>query len=79
MYKVYVIDSKIYYTGYALVAAENAEMATKEIEIFKRADKDNSRDSKGYHSSVSEDDALEGVFSENSGIIFHGIRYTGWC
>ena len=76
MYKVYVIDSKMYYTGYALVAAENAEMATKEIEIFKKADKDNS---KGYHSSVSEDDALEGVFSENSGIIFHGIRYTGWC
>ena len=54
-------------------------MATKEIEIFKKADKDNFRDSKGYHSSVSEDDALEGVFSENSGIIFHGIRYTGWC
>ena len=51
----------------------------KLIEIFKKADKDNSRDSKGYNSSVSEDDALEGVFSENSGIIFHGIRYTGWC
>ena len=76
MYKVYVIDSKMYYTGYALVAAENAEMAAKEI---KKADKDNFRDSKGYYSSVSEDDALEGVFSENSGIIFHGIRYTGWC
>ena len=40
MYKVYVIDSKMYYNGYALVAAENAEMATKEIEIFKRADED---------------------------------------
>lgn len=79
MYKVYVIDSEVCYTGYALVASENAEMATKEIEIFKKADKDNSMDSKGYHSSVSEDDALEGVFSENSGIIFHGIRYTGWC
>ena len=52
-------------------------MATKEIEIFKKADKDNSRNSKGYYSSVSEDDALKGVFSENSGIIFHGIRYTG--
>ena len=79
MYKVYVIDSKMYYNGYALVAAENAEMATKEIEIFKRADEDNSRDSRGYYSSVDEDDALEGVFSENSGIIFHGIIYTGWC
>ena len=79
MYKVYVIDSKMYYTGYALVAKENAKMATKEIEIFKKADKDNSMDSKGYHSSVSEDDDLEGVFCENSGIIFQGIRYTGWC
>lgn len=79
MYKVYVIDSKMCYTGYALVAAENAEMAIKEIEIFKKADKDNFRDSKGYYSNASEDDALEGVFSENSGIIFHGIRYTGWC
>ena len=79
MYKVYKVEPRMYYTGYALVAAENAEMATKEIEIFKKADEDNSRDSKGYYSSVSEDDALEGVFSENSGIIFHGIRYTGWC
>ena len=79
MYKVYVIDSEVCYTGYALVASENAEMATKEIEIFKRIDKDNAMDSKGYNSIVSEDDALEGVFSKNSGIIFHGIRYTGWC
>lgn len=79
MYKVYIIDSEMCYTGYALVAAENAEMATKEIEIFKRADKDNFEDSKGYCPNVSEDDVLEGVFSENSGIIFHGIRYTGWC
>ena len=79
MYKVYVINSEACYTGYAFVAAENAEMATKEIEIFKRIDKDNAMDSKGYNSIVSEDDVLEGVFSENSGIIFHGIRYTGWC
>ena len=78
MYKVYKVEPQMHYHGMSLVAADSAEEANLFISEFKRDDTNNWDDSWGY-CEVDEDDALEGVFSENSGIIFHGIRYTGWC
>lgn len=75
-YKVYEIDSKCSYIGTSLVAAKTAEEANKYIDGFREIDKDNKCDSWGY-ADVSEDDVIENLWSEESGIIKHGIRYYG--
>lgn len=75
-YKVYEIDSKCSYIGTSLVAAKSAEEANEFIEIYREIDKDNKCDSWGY-SDVSEEDVIENLWSEESGIIKHGIRYYG--
>lgn len=76
MYKVYVSRSACYYEGISLIAANSAEEANKTIGLFKEADVENKCDSWGY-TSVDEDDVLERVYSENNGIIYSGIYYTG--
>lgn len=76
MYKVYVCRSGCYYGGISLIAANNAVEANRKIDLFKQVDEGNKCDSWGY-TSVDEDDILEGVYSENNGIIYHGIYYTG--
>ena len=75
-YKVYVIDSRAYYAGKSLVAAESAEEANKIIDAFIKDDPHNYADSWGYY-HVDEYEAVEGVYSEQKGIIYRGIYYTG--
>ena len=75
-YKVYVIDSEAHYTGTSLVAAESAEEANKIIDAFVKDDPHNYCDSWGY-CHVDEYEAIEGVYSEQKGIIYRGIYYTG--
>lgn len=75
-YKVYVIDSESHYTGTSLVAAESAEEANKIIDTFVKDDPHNYCDSWGY-CHVDEYEAIEGVYSEQKGIIYRGIYYTG--
>ena len=76
MYKVYVSRSGCYYGGISLIAANSAAEANRTIDLFKQVDVGNKCDSWGY-TSVEEYDVLEGVYSENSGIIYSGIYYTG--
>lgn len=76
-YKVYKIESNFSYIGTSLVAAKTAKEANHYIENFKEIDKDNRSDSCGY-SYVDEDDALENIYSSESGILDYGIRYCGW-
>lgn len=76
MYKVYVSRSGCYYGGISLIAANSAAEANRTIDLFKQVDVGNKCDSWGY-TSVEEYDILEGVYSENSGIIYKGIYYTG--
>lgn len=75
-YKVYEINSKCSYIGTSLVAAKSAEEANEFIESYREIDKDNKCDSWGY-SDVSEEDVIENLWSEESGIINHGISYYG--
>lgn len=76
-FKVYhIYPNSSYYEGFALVAAENVEKANQFISSFKERDKDNCFDSWGY-SSVDEFDAIEGVYSENDGILKYEIFYRG--
>lgn len=76
-YNVYEIWPEIHcYHGRALVAAENADEANKIIEEFKKSDRDNLMDSRGY-STVDEDDRVQDLFSCRKGIITYGIRYGG--
>lgn len=76
--KIYVSSAESCYTGYSLVAAKTAEEANEYIRQFKESDKGNLRDSKGY-SFVTEDDVKNSIYSEESGIVLHGIHYNGWC
>ena len=75
-YNIYVIDSEAYYGGKSLVGAESADEANKIIDAFIHNDPHNHGDSWGY-SHVDEDDAVEGVYSEQKGILYYGIYYTG--
>lgn len=76
MYKVYKVEPRMYYHGMSLVAAESAVEANSIIADFKRDDTNNWNDSWGY-CEVDEDDAIEGLLSENKGIVFRGIYYYG--
>lgn len=76
MYKVYKIEPQMYYHGMSLVAADSAEEANLFISDFKRYDTNNWYDSWGY-CEVDESDAIEGLLSENKGIVFRGIYYYG--
>ena len=76
MYKVYKVEPRMYYHGMSLVAAVNAEEANSIIAEFKKDDTNNWDDSWGY-CEVDEDDAIEGLLSENKGIVLHGIYYYG--
>ncbi len=75
-FPVYKVSSKIYYGGSALVAAHSAEEANEFIDAFKEVDKNNSADSWGYD-YVDEDDKLDYIFATCTGILDHGIYYTG--
>ena len=76
MYKVYKVEPQMHYHGMSLVAADSAEEANLFISDFKRYDTNNQSDSWGY-CKVDEDDAIEGLLSENKGIVLHGIYYYG--
>ena len=78
MYKVYKVEPQTHYHGMSLVAAESAVEANSIIADFKKDDTNNWNDSWGY-CEVDESDAIEGVLSENKGIVLHGIYYYGWC
>lgn len=73
---VYEVSSGCHYSGFALIAAENAKEANKFIQEFKDEDKDNYYNSYGYE-FVEEYDVIEDVFAERKGFITHGIRYSG--
>lgn len=76
-FKVYHIQpNSSYYRGFALVAAESVEKANQFISSFKERDKDNCFDSWGY-SSVDKFDVIEGIYSENDGILKYDIFYCG--
>ena len=76
MYKVYKVEPQMHYHGMSLVAADSAEEANLFISDFKRYDTNNWSDSWGY-CEVDEDNAIEGLLSENKGIVLHGIYYYG--
>lgn len=76
-YNVYRIDNEVCYTGYSLVAAENAEEATKYVKEFKERDKDNALNSRGYYDKITEEDVIEYLSSGKPGIVFYGIDYIG--
>ena len=57
-------------------AAESAEEANKIIDAFVKDDPHNYCDSWGY-CHVDEYEAVEGVYSEQKGIVYRGIYYTG--
>ena len=75
-YNIYEVSSGCHYSGFALIAAENAAEANKLIQKFKDEDKDNFYNSYGYE-LVEEYDEIEGIFAERKGFITHGIRYSG--
>ena len=76
MYKVYKVEPQMHYHGMSLVAADSAEEANLCISEFKKDDTNKWDDSCGY-CEVDEDDAIEGLLSENKGIVFRGIYYYG--
>ena len=75
--KVYEVSPNYYYSGYALVGAENAKEAKQYILDFKERDKDNKFDSWGYDECIDECDLLENVYTEEKGILIYKIYYTG--
>lgn len=75
-YNVYEVSSSCNYSGFALIAAENATEANKFIQEFKDEDKDNYYNSYGYE-FVKEYDVIEDIFAERKGFITHGISYSG--
>lgn len=74
LYKVYQIPSKIYYSGYSLIAANSIEEANKMIEFFKKSDPRNLQNSFGYR-FVDEYDIIEGLYADHDGFILYGIYY----
>ena len=77
-YKVYVMTPGVCYGGFALIAAENAKEANEMIQRRRNVDLNNECNSWGF-TSVEEYDALDSVFSEEEGIVYNGVYYTGWC
>lgn len=76
-FKIYLIEPSVScYKGFALVSAENAEKANQFISSFKESDKSNWLDSWGY-SYVNESNIIEGIYSEEDGILKYGIYYYG--
>lgn len=75
-YKVYKVEPELCYSGISLVAAENEEVANKEIENFKDRDSNNKLNSWGY-SHVSESDVIDDLYSDRKGIMLYGIYYSG--
>ena len=75
-YKVYQISSRCSYSGYALIAAENADEANAFIKDFQKRDKDNQMNSWGYD-KVEESDIFYGIWAEEKGFIHYGIYYIG--
>lgn len=76
MYKVYVMTPGAHYGGFALIAAENADEVNEIIQRRRNVDPHNECNSWGY-TSVAEYDALDSVFSEEDGIVYNGVYYTG--
>ena len=76
-YKVYKVDGECCYSGYSLVAAKNPEEAIKYIKSFKENDSLNEGNSFGYCEYITEEDQIEGIWSEEPGIIHYGIIYCG--
>ena len=76
-YKVYEISPKLScYRGLSLVATESAEKANQIIRKFINDDPNNNMDSWGY-SYVAEYNIIEGLYSEQEGIVHMGIYYYG--
>lgn len=77
MYKVYEINTCYgCYDGVSFVAADNAEEANLFIENYRHIDTNNYGDSWGYD-NVEEDNVIDGLFSEEKGIVYYGIHYRG--
>ena len=76
-YRVYEISPKLgCYRGLSLVAAESAEKANQIIRKFIASDPNNNMDSWGY-SLVAEYNIIEGLYSEQEGMVHMGIYYYG--
>ena len=76
MFKVYKVDAKMCYDGYALIGAHNAAEANEYINEFKEFDNMNKMDSWGYE-FVTEDDVMECINATCAGILDYGIHYMG--
>lgn len=74
-FKVYTSYAKKHYVGSSLIAAESAEEANKIIDQEIANDPKNASDSWGL-SKVSESDHFDN-FSNEKGLIEHGIHYYG--
>lgn len=75
--KVYRVTPRLgCYGGWSLVAAHTAEEANQIINKFIKDDPKNYMDSWGYD-QVSEYDVVENVYSEQEGIVYMGIYYSG--
>lgn len=72
-YQLYNIDAKIGYEGESFVAGSSAEDANRYIQIFKEIDRSEDKISQGYN-NVSEEDRVEGTFSDTPGFVYHGIK-----
>ena len=75
-YKVYRVDPRNCYRGYALIAAETADEANAFIKAFQEDDKNNRMDSWGYD-KVDESDVIDGIWAENKGFVNEEIYYYG--
>ena len=75
-YNIYEVDSKFYYNGIALVAAENVDEANRIIQSYRDCDENNTCDSWGWE-NVSKDNLVPELFSKEKGIILNRIHYCG--
>lgn len=77
LYPVYrVYADRREYVGEALIAAETLDEAQSFLRDFKNQDKDNKNDSWGYP-NVTEKDLDPHLFSDEKGLIYPGIYYSG--
>lgn len=76
MYKVYHMNPKFCYNGFALIAAMSAEEANGYIADFKKRDINNKHNSYGWI-YVYEDDVIENLSSSIGGIIYDYVCYSG--
>jgi hypothetical protein len=74
MYKVFIVGSNCHYSGSAIIGAESREDAMVIIAEYKASDPDNQSDSFGWSDCLEE---LDGVTSENRGILHNEIFYRG--